>query len=56
MNKTYTCGVVEDPDDPTELALDFPDDLLIEAGWKVGDNLEFKEIGEKIWSIEKTED
>ena len=51
-----TIEVVQDPDDPSGLALDFPDELLIEAGWKVGDNLEFKDLGNNAWSIEKTED
>jgi|TARA_R110001606_G_C14892126_1_gene592832 hypothetical protein len=51
-----TIEVVQDPDDPTALALDFPDDLLIEAGWKVGDSLEFTDTGNNTWSLQKTED
>jgi len=51
-----TVEVIQDPDDPTALALDFPDDLLIEAGWKVGDSIEFTDMGNNTWSLQKTED
>jgi hypothetical protein len=42
INKSVA-KVVADPDNPEELCLDFPDELLEEMGWVVGDELEFSE-------------
>ena len=54
MINRWVAKVVPDPDDPNELCLDFPDELLDEMGWTVGDQLEFiEDDGE--WTIKKVE-
>ena len=54
MINRWTAKVVPDPDDPNELCLDFPDELLDEMGWSIGDQLEFiEEDGQ--WTIKKVE-
>ena len=54
MINRWVAKVVPDPDDPNELCLDFPDELLEEMGWTVGDQLEFiEDDGE--WTIKKVE-
>lgn len=54
MINRWVAKVVPDPDDPNELCLDFPDELLEEMGWSVGDQLEFiEDDGE--WTIKKVE-
>ena len=54
MINRWVAKVVPDPDDPNELCLDFPDELLEEMGWSVGDQLEFiEEDGQ--WTIKKVE-
>lgn len=54
MINRWVAKVVPDPDDPNELCLDFPDELLEEMGWSVGDQLEFIEDDGK-WTIKKVE-
>ena len=53
MGKTYTCKVIEDPDDPNELAIDIPEELLSEAGFAVGDKLIWKDNGDGTWILSK---
>jgi len=44
MNKkTWTLETKVDPDNPDDLILEFPPDLLEQAGWKDGDTL--------IWTV-----
>jgi hypothetical protein len=38
-NKIWTTRVEEDPDDPESYIITFPDEVIAEAGWKVGDTL-----------------
>lgn len=45
--------MVEDPDNPGELALDIPDELLAEAGWAIGDDLNWTDNEDGSWTIEK---
>jgi|11_taG_2_1085331.scaffolds.fasta_scaffold09598_8 hypothetical protein len=54
MINRWVAKVVPDPDDPNELCLDFPDELLEEMGWSVGDQLEFIEDDGQ-WTIKKVE-
>ena len=54
MINRWVAKVVADPDDPNELCLDFPDELLEEMGWVIGDELEFVE-GDGRWIIKKVE-
>ena len=49
----YKCLVLEDPDNPGELALDIPDELLAEAGWAIGDDLNWTDNEDGSWTIEK---
>tara|TARA_B100000497_G_C7606130_1_gene364035 strand:- start:317 stop:493 length:177 start_codon:yes stop_codon:yes gene_type:complete len=54
MINRWVAKVVADPDDPNELCLDFPDELLEEMGWVIGDELEFVEEDGR-WIIKKVE-
>jgi|TARA_B110000908_G_C10061884_1_gene361024 hypothetical protein len=53
IGKAYKCKVLEDPDNPGELALDIPDELLAEAGWSIGDDLNWIDNEDGSWTIEK---
>jgi len=53
INKSVA-KVVADPDNPEELYLEFPEELLEEMGWVVGDELEFSEKNGQ-WIIQKVE-
>lgn len=55
MINSHVAKVVADPDDPNQLCLDFPDELLQEMGWSIGDQLEFIEV-DGLWTIKKVED
>ena len=37
--KTYSAVVEQDPDNPESLMIQFPDEILEEAGWHPGDQL-----------------
>ena len=43
-NKIWTVELIEDPHDPTECLLPFPQDMLTEVGWQEGDTL--------IWEVQ----
>ncbi len=49
----WTVPIVEDPDDPQELLLTLPDGLLQETGWTIGDVLQWKELQNGTWSLNK---
>lgn len=51
--KTWILEVVESKDDPEELILEFPQDLLDAAGWKEGDILEWQVEGEQVFLSKK---
>jgi len=53
ISGSYKCLVLEDPDNPGELALDLPDALLVSAGWAIGDTLDWKELEDGSWTITK---
>lgn len=55
-NKTWTVTVEEDPDSPDECILPFPEDLLLEAGWREGDTIAWTENGDGTWTLTKKED
>ena len=38
-----------------ELILQFPDDMMEELGWEVGDNLVWKQLDDGKWSLRKVE-
>jgi hypothetical protein len=49
---TWTLTVEEDPE-TGDAILQFPPDLLEQAGWKEGDILEWTDRGDGSWSLEK---
>ena len=49
---TCTLTVAEDPA-TGDAILQFPPDLLEQAGWKEGDTLEWTDRGDGSWSLEK---
>lgn len=51
-NNSWTLTVEEDPT-TGDAILQFPPDLLEQAGWKEGDTLEWKDRGDGSWSLEK---
>jgi hypothetical protein len=51
--KKYTVELLSDGDD---VILPFPDDLIKNLGWKEGDTLVFKDLGEGTFSITKSDD
>ena len=52
MTNKWTLEVKEDPE-TKDAILEFPDDLLKKAGWKEGDILEWKDLGDGSWSLTK---
>ena len=55
MNKIYTTTVEEDPSDPEQCIITFPDEMMIELGWFEGDTISWDvgENGEVILSKKK---
>ena len=54
MSKTWTLDVKEDPE-TGDAILEFPDDLMLEAGWKEGDNLEWIDNKDGSYTLKKVE-
>jgi hypothetical protein len=52
MSKVYVCDVIQDPDDPEGLAIQFSDELFADTGWKVGDVITWTEV-DGGWSLTK---
>lgn len=53
--KSWTITVEENPDNPEELILPLPEDLLKEAGWAEGDSLNWTDNNNGTWSLKKVE-
>jgi hypothetical protein len=51
-SNSWTLTVEEDPE-TGDAILQFPPDLLEQAGWKEGDTLEWTDRGDGSWSLEK---
>lgn len=49
---SWTIEVQEDPE-TGDAILEFPPDLLANAGWQEGDTLEWKDNGDGTWSLTK---
>ena len=49
----YTIELIEEGDD---LIMPLPEQLLQEAGWKEGDNLNWKDNGNGTWTLSKIPD
>lgn len=41
--QTWTTTVEEDPNDPEECIITFPEDMMAQLGWEEGDELEWIE-------------
>ena len=52
MNKSYTRNIIQDPD-TDDLILDLGDELCREAGWEVGDTLEWIDQKDGTWILRK---
>ena len=53
--KKWIIDVKEDPDNPEELIIEFPDDLMEAAGWKPGDTINWTIEDDKIILTKKVE-
>jgi len=54
-SKTHTVEIVADVDNPEELAIPLPDELLEKLGWKVGDDLEWIDNRDGVsWTLKKS--
>ena len=49
----WTITLEENPDNPEEVILPFPDDLLTEAGWAEGDTLKWIDNQDGTFILEK---
>ena len=52
--KSYTLDIIEDPNNPDDLLLTLPDELLTTLGWKADDVIIWHVDGDKV-SIRKKE-
>jgi antitoxin component of MazEF toxin-antitoxin module len=52
MNKKYTVELQGEEGD----ILPIPEELMKELGWKIGDKIKFKDLGDGSFSITKVED
>ena len=50
---SWLLEVEADPDNPEDLVLAFPDDLLANAGWKPGDTIVWTDQGDGTWMLTK---
>jgi hypothetical protein len=54
MTNKWTLEVQEDPA-TGDAILEFPEELMEQAGWKEGDTLTWKDLGNGSWSLTKQE-
>lgn len=52
---TWTIDVKEDPETGDQI-LEFPDDMMEQAGWKEGDTLEWIDNKDGSWTLRKKDD
>jgi hypothetical protein len=55
MKTSWTVVVEENPDNPEELIMPLPEDLLATQGWVEGDALIWIDNKDGTWSIKKQE-
>ena len=55
MTNKWTIDLEEAKDASGDLIMPLPQDLLDSAGWKEGDILEWKDLGNGTWSLTKKE-
>ena len=53
MTNKWTIDLVEADDGSGDLVMPLPQDLLDSAGWREGDVLEWKDLGDGTWSLTK---
>jgi hypothetical protein len=51
--KTFTCSIVENPDNPEELLLDLGNEICNELGWNEGDIIEWIDNKDGSWTLSK---
>lgn len=51
--QSWTLITEEDPDNPGELILKFPPELMSAAGWKEGDDIIWTDNKDGTWSLTK---
>jgi hypothetical protein len=54
--KTWTVSLEEADDGSGDLVLPFPQDMLDEVGWMLGDNLKWVDREDGTWEIRKVEE
>lgn len=52
MTNKWTLDIKEDPE-TGDAILEFPPDLIEQSGWKEGDVLTWKDLGNGTWSLTK---
>ena len=52
MTNRWTLAIQEDPE-TGDAILEFPPELMEQAGWREGDNLTWKDLGNGSWSLTK---
>lgn len=52
MTNKWTLEVQEDPE-TGDAIIEFPPELMEQAGWKEGDNLTWRDLGNGSWSLTK---
>jgi len=55
MKNKWTVTVEEADDGSGDIVLPFPQDFLDQQGWKNGDVLDWKDLGNGAWSLTKLE-
>jgi hypothetical protein len=55
MKNKWTIDLEEAEDGSGDIVMPLPQDLLDSAGWKEGDILEWKDLGNGSWSLTKQE-
>ena len=55
MTNKWTIDLEEAEDGSGDIVMPLPQDLLDSAGWKEGDVLEWKDLGNGSWSLTKKE-
>ena len=53
MTNRWTINLEEADDGSGDIVMPLPQDLLDSAGWKEGDVLEWKDLGNGTWSLTK---
>lgn len=47
---------LEEDKDTGDLIIPFPDDLLVQAGWNIGDTIQWTDNKDGSWTLSKKED